>query len=149
MDIVFSQSAVESASQGGVEDCRCKGESDDEERGDGADDSRSHATQSAEERKESNEDLDDGGDQSDDVGDEHPLGHSLVRIQPSLQLLAKELVHTRIIQTPHINRIKPKFIRMRRTKCNIITSPTSAIPLEIPVAVIPQVNMVEVLDIQR
>ncbi len=38
---------------------------------------------------------------------------------------------------------------MRRAECNIITNPTAAVSLKTPIAIVPQVDMVEVLDIKR
>ena len=38
VDVIFSEGAVEGADEGGVEDCACEGEGDDEEGGDGGDD---------------------------------------------------------------------------------------------------------------
>lgn len=44
MDVVFFEGGVECAIKGGVEDCACEGESDDEEGGDGGDDGGDEAS---------------------------------------------------------------------------------------------------------
>ena len=44
VNVIFLESGVECADEGGVEDCACEGEGDDEEGGDGGDDGGSYAS---------------------------------------------------------------------------------------------------------
>ena len=44
VDVVFFEGAVECANEGGVEDCACEGERDDEEGGHGGDDGGGYAS---------------------------------------------------------------------------------------------------------
>ena len=44
VDFVFFEGAIEGTDEGGVEDCACEGEGDDEEGGDGGDDGGNHAS---------------------------------------------------------------------------------------------------------
>ncbi len=112
MDVVFLQRAVEGAGEGGVEDCGREGEGDDEEGADGADDRGGEAAPAGEKREETDEDLDDGGDEGDDVGDEHPFRDGLVGVQSVAKLFAKELVDTRVVETPDLYRIEPERVLM-------------------------------------
>ena len=148
MNIVLLQSIVERASECSVEDGGCEGECNDEECRDRADYRRSQASKSAEECEHSDKNFDNGRNQSNDVCDEHPLGHGLVGIQPISQLFAKELIHPGIVQSPDLNRIKPELVCVWRAESNIIADTTATIRLEGPVAVVPQMNVVKVLDIQ-
>lgn len=80
VDLVLLERGVESADEGGVEDRGCEGEAHEEEGADAADDGGGDAAEAREERGKADEDFDNGGDNSDDVADEHPFGDGFVRV---------------------------------------------------------------------
>ena len=80
VDVVFLQGVVERGREGGVEDRGREGKGDEEEGTDGRDDRGGQAAETGEEGEDADEDLDNCGDERDDVGDEHPLGDDAVGV---------------------------------------------------------------------
>lgn len=146
MDIVFLQRVVEGAGEGSVEDCRSEREGYDEEGTDGADNRGGQTAQAGEEREETDEDFDDGGDEGDDVGDEHPFRSRLVGIQSVAKFFAEELVDTSVVQTPDLHGIEPELVLMWRAERNVVGHTAIVVLGEVAGAVIPQANVIEVLD---
>ena len=148
MNAVFLQRGVEGAGEGGVEDCGGKGKADDEEAADCADNRGGDAAKAGEEREEADEDFGDRADQSNDVGDEHPLGHGFIGGKACAELFAEELVDARVVEAPDGDGIEPEFVRVRGAVGDAFAYAACTIGTEVPVAVIPQVDMVEVFDVQ-
>ena len=119
VDIVFFQGAVECANKGGVEDCACEGERDDEEGGDGGDDGGGYASQAGEESEEADANFDDGGDESDEVGDEHPFGDNAVGVEAVAEGGREELFDVAVVETPDCDGVEPEFVFMRGAVCYV------------------------------
>ena len=149
VDVVFGQRVVEGARQGGVEDGGGEGECDEEEGADGRHDGRCEAAEAGEESEDADEDLGDGADERDEVGDEHPFRNDLVRVQAIAQLFAEELVDAGVVEVPYLHRVEPKLVLMRRAVGDVVRHAAAAVGLEIPRAVVPQADMVEILDAER
>lgn len=148
LDVVFLEGGVEGAGESGVEDGACEGEADVEERADAADDGGGQAAPAREEGEEADEDLDDRGDEGDDVGDEHPFGDCAVGVQAVGQLFAEELVDAGVVEAPYVHRVEPELVLVRRAECDLVTDTPCAVCAEISRAIVPETDVVEVLDIE-
>ncbi len=78
MDVVFLESRVEHAGEGGVQDGGGEGEGNDENAADGARDRRGQTAPSTEEREETDDDFHRGRDDGDHVRYHHPFGDGFV-----------------------------------------------------------------------
>ena len=120
VDVVFFEGAVECANKGGVEDCACEGERDDEEGGDGGDDGGGYTSQAGEESKEADANFDDGGDESDEVGNEHPFGDNAVGVEAIAEGGGEELFDVAVVEAPDCDRVEPEFVFMRGAEFYIL-----------------------------
>ena len=112
MYVIFFEGAIEGANEGGVEDCACKGEGDDEEGGDGGDDRGGYAAQAGEESEEADKDFDNCGDECNDVGDEHPFGYDAVGIEAVAEGGGEELFDVAVIEAPDCDWVEPELVLM-------------------------------------
>ena len=149
MDVVLFQRIIERARESRVQNRSREREGDEEEGTNRRDDGSGQAAETGEEREDPDEDLDNGGHERDDVSDEHPLGHDAVRVQPVAEFLAEKLVDARIIEPPHRHRIKPELIGVRRAVRDMVAyTPSGAVGDEVPRAVIPEADVVEVFEVE-
>lgn len=70
---------------------------------------RDEAAPSAEDGADSDEELNGGSDQRNDVDDEHVFHNALVGVQTIFQLFREQALSVGAIQAPHLNRIEPKL----------------------------------------
>ena len=110
VDVVFLQRVVEGAGQRREEDGGGEGEADQEDAADGRYDCRDETSPAAEECEEADDHFDSGRDGGYQVGNEHPFGHGAVHFEAVRQLLAKQGVGLRLVQTPHFDGVEPEFV---------------------------------------
>lgn len=151
VDVILVQGGVETPGEGGIQNGGRQGKREDEETRHDRHDGGEQAAQTTEEGEKTDEDLDDGGDERDHVGDEHPLGHGAVGVEPGFQLLAEELVHAGVVQPPDVDRVEPELVRVRGAEGHVVAAPVAARPVrdEGALAVVPERDVVEVADAQR
>lgn len=149
VDVVFRQRVVEGARQRGVEDRGREGEGEEEEGADGRDDGRREATEAGEKRQDADEDLGDGADERDEVGDEHPFRNDPIRVQAVTELFTEQLVNAGVIETPYVDRIEPELVRVWRAVGDVVGHAPTAVRLKVSGAVIPQADMVKIFDVKR
>lgn len=113
MDVVFLQCLVEAPHQGGVEYCGGQSEGDQEQATDGGDNSGGKATEAAEESKDTDQDFDNGCNDCDNVGDEHPFGGLLISMKTTAELFTEELVDVGVVQAPNLDGIEPELVLAR------------------------------------
>lgn len=143
MDIVLCESGVECSRKDRIEDGACKRERYVEEGADNTNECGRKATQTGEQGGEADENLEDGGDQCDHVGDKHPLRGRFVCGQAIAKLCTEELVDAGVVQAPDFDRVEPKLICMWRAKSDVVGSIS-----EVSGTIIPQRDMVEVVDVE-
>lgn len=150
MNVVFFQRSIEGAGEDGIEYCGGQGEGQEEEAADGRHNRCGKTAPAAEEGEKADENLDDGGDDRDDVADKHPFGHGSVGFQAIIQLLAEELIGNGLIEAPYLDRIEPELIRMLGAERDVIVGVLfrgRVVVIEVTGAVIPQADMVKGIDV--
>ena len=148
MNVVFREGGIEGADEGGVEDCRREGESDDEEGRDGGDDCSSYAAEAGEEREETDEDFNDGGDQGDDVGDEHPFSDDAVGVESVAEGGGEEGFDIAVVEAPDCDRVEPEFVGVRGAVFYIFGDAACGVVGVVSGAVVPEGDVVEVCDVE-
>ena len=108
VDVIIFQSLVECSHEGGVEDGDGQGEGDDEYAADCAHDRCGEAAQSAEEGEKADEDFHRGGNDSHNVGYQHPFGDRLVDLQTVPKLFAEQLVRFGPGESPYFHGVEPE-----------------------------------------
>lgn len=102
------------------------------------------AAQTAADGRQTHDQLHDRRDEGHGVGDEHPLGHALVRVEPLLQIVRQQVLDVRVVQLPHLDRVEPELGLARRAVGDLVV----AVRRLVPRAVVPQADVVEVVQIQ-
>ena len=101
------------------------------------------ATPATADSKDANQKLDNGGDKSDDVGDEHPLGHRLVGAQSLLHTLRNRVLNTGVLQSPDIEGVEIERGLGLGAEAGLVV-----VAGDISRAVTPDTNRVEILEVQ-
>lgn len=144
--MILFQSGVEGAGEAGVEDGGCKGEGEDEDAADGAHDGRGEGAQAAEERRDTDKDLDCCTDDCHDVRDVHPFCCRFVRVEPVSELITEQMIRSGLVEMPDIHRVEPKLLLSRTAVCDVVEAPSSAISGEATGTIVPKADMVEIVD---
>lgn len=149
VNVVFFQRSIEGSGEGGIEYCGSQGEAHDEEATDGRHNRCRKTTPAAEEGEKADKNLDNGGDDGNDVGDKHPFGHLSVSFEASCEFLAEELIRSCLIEAPYVDRVEPKFICMLGAERDVVVGIVfrgRVVVVEVTGAVVPQTNVVEIID---
>lgn len=150
MNVVLFQRSIEGAGEDGIEYCGGQGEAQEEEAADGRHNRCGKTAPAAEEGKKADENLDDGGDDSDEVADKHPFGHCSVGFQAIIKLFAEELIGNGLIEAPYLDRVEPELVRMLGAERDVVVGVFfrgRVVVIEVTGAVVPQADMVEIIDV--
>lgn len=101
------------------------------------------AAPSAEDGKDTDDELSASENNGDDVGCEDPLCELVVRVDAVLHLLGVNLLSCDIVEAPVLGRVEPKVGLAGRAVCDGLL----ALVVDIALAVVPQTDLVEVLEI--
>lgn len=144
LDTVGAEFLVEHGGQDG-EECRGGGRSgcDEEERhaGNQTGDAATPATADGE---ETDDQLDNSGDKGDDIGDEHPLGNTLVCGQGLVNAVGKLALDAGALQTPDFEGVEVESGLGLGARRGVVFVARG----DISVAVAPEANGVEISEVQ-
>jgi len=109
----------------------------------GADCGGDEATPPAEDGEEANDEFDRGQDDGDEEGPVHPAGNLLIRVHALGKLVAKNLLHAGILETPYLDGVKVELEFARRA----LGDGFNALFVLCAFTVGPEANLVEVLEV--
>lgn len=102
------------------------------------------ATPTTADSKETNNQFNDGGDECDDVGNEHPLGNALVRVEGLAQPIGKRVFHARVLHTPDLEGVEVEGGLGLGAEVRLVL----VVGGDVARAVAPDTHGVEVLEVQ-
>lgn len=124
----------------GEEDGRGHGGGGGEQEGQEGEEGGDTAAPAAADGEEAQQDLQAGGDEGDDVGDEHPLRDDLVNLHELAVFTGQLLLHGRIVQTPDLERVEIELAFRLGTLGSVVL----VVVVDVSIAVAPETDRVEV-----
>ena len=148
MDVVLLERIVESAGEGGVEDCGRESEGEGEDAADDADERSGERAEPAEQRRHPDEDFRCGSHDRDNIRNVQPVCGFAVGIQSGLELGAEVLVRDAVVEMPDIHRVKPEILLPWAAVRDVVEAATCRVRTKVAGAIIPEADVVEVVDAQ-
>ena len=143
MHTIVLQVLVESTGDGGEHGRSSHGGCGSEEESNTRDKRGDAATPTTANSEDTNDQFDHGGDEGDNIGDEHPLGDVLVEVQRLAQTTRETILNAGLLQIPDLNGVKPELSLRLRALRNF-----EVVVGDVSITVAPQTNVVEVLEVK-